>query len=62
MSGSGGGIQGTVTENQFLNVSNDSLIFFEQVDGVAVNTNVWVPSTSGMTIIQSGGFINLNAE
>jgi|SRR5882672_9450851 len=61
MSGTGGGGQGTQTENGFTNVSNDSLIFFEQVDGVAVNTNVWVPTTSGMTIVQSGGFITLNA-
>lgn len=61
MSGAGGGTAGSVTENGFQNVSNDSLIFFEQVDGAAVNTNVWMPSVSGQTITQAGGFITLNA-
>ncbi len=49
------------TENGALNTSTDSLLFFEQVDGAAVNINTWIQSVSGMTITQSGGFITLNA-
>lgn len=49
------------TENGALNTSTDSLLFFEQVDGSAVNINTWAQSVSGMTITQSGGFITLNA-
>lgn len=49
------------TENGAQYVSSDSLVFFEQVDGTALNTNVWGPSTSGMTIAQANGFITLNS-
>lgn len=49
------------TENGALNTSTDSLLFFEQVDGNAVNINTWAQSVSGMTITQGSGFITLNA-
>lgn len=49
------------TENGALNTSTDSLLFYEQVDGAAVNINRWIQSTSGMTIAQGSGFITLNA-
>lgn len=50
-----------VTEHGYLNVSTDDLIFVEQVDGAALNTNKWTTSTSGMTIVQAGGYIALNS-
>lgn len=49
------------TENGALDVSIDSLLFWEQVDGNAVNTNTWNQSTSGMTIAQANGFLTLNS-
>lgn len=49
------------TENGALDVSADSLILYEQVDGSTVNSNVWGTSTSGMTIAQANGFITLNS-
>jgi hypothetical protein len=49
------------TENGALDVSVDSLVLYEQVDGSAVNTNLWTTSTSGMTIAQANGFITLNS-
>lgn len=47
-------------ENGSLAVSQDQPVFFEQVDGNAVNTNKWIVSASGMTVGQSGGFLTLN--
>lgn len=55
----GVGIQ--TTENGSLNVSEDCPILWEQVDGNALNTNVWATSVSGMTVAQSGGFITMNS-
>lgn len=49
------------TEAGYVNVSQDELIFVEQVDGAALNTNRWATSTSGMTIAQTNGFIQLNS-
>lgn len=49
------------TENGALNTSTDSLLFYEQVDGAAVDLRKWNQSVSGMTIVQSGGYITLNA-
>lgn len=50
------------TENGFLRVSQPNMIFYDQVDGNAINTNKWNPSVvSGMTITQANGYINLNA-
>lgn len=50
------------TENGALNTSLDGIILFEQVDGAALNTNVWTTSTDTMTVTQTGGFITLNAN
>lgn len=50
------------TENGALDVSLDGVVLFEQVDGAALNTNIWITSTDTMTVTQSGGFINLNAN
>lgn len=49
------------TENGAQYVSSDNMVFWEQVDGNFVNTNTWNQFTSGMTIVQAGGFISLNA-
>lgn len=49
------------TENGNILVSTDNLIFYDQVDGSTLNTNLWTPSVSGMTITQTSGFITLNA-
>lgn len=50
-----------VEENGALSVSQDELVFSEQVDGNNLNINRWATSVSGMTITQASGFINLNA-
>lgn len=49
------------TESGALDMSIDNLLFIEQVDGTALNTNVWMTSVSGMTIAQANGFITLNS-
>lgn len=49
-----------VTEHGYLNVSTDDLIFVEQVDGAALNTNKWITSVSTMTVAQATGYITLN--
>lgn len=56
------GIPYEATQDGHILVSEDTVTFFDQVDGSAINTNLWDASqVSGMTITQSGGFINLNA-
>lgn len=50
------------TENGALNTSLDGIILFEQVDGAALNTNIWTSSADTMTITQGSGFITLNAN
>lgn len=49
------------TENGALATSLASVVFFEQVDGAAVNTNLWAQSVSTMAIAQTGGYITLNS-
>lgn len=49
------------TENNYLKVSSAAFTIYDQVDGSAVNSNLWAQSTSNMTIVQAGGFIGLNA-
>lgn len=50
-----------VTENNALRVSTGNIVLYDQVDGTAVNTNLWNPVVSGMTITNAGGFYNINA-
>lgn len=50
-----------VEENGALSVSQDNLIFSEQVDGSALNTNKWISSVSVLAIAQAAGYINLNS-
>jgi hypothetical protein len=42
-------------------VGQDSLLISDQVDGVALNTNVWSSAATTFTITQASGLINLNA-
>lgn len=49
------------TENGFLRVSSEALVFYDQVDGAALNTNLWTYSVGTMTVVQANGFIGLNA-
>lgn len=51
----------TYTENGYQQVSLDSLVFTEQVDGAVLNTNVWTSSNLTQTVAQTGGFILLNS-
>lgn len=56
----GDGRKVTTTEHGYQNVSIDDLVFVDQVDGAALNTNRWATSVSGMTIAQASGYITLN--
>lgn len=38
-----------------------TLLFFDPVEGAAVNTNTWIQTTTTMTIAQASGIITLNA-
>lgn len=49
------------TENNYLRVSSAVPIFYDQVDGAAVNSNRWNSSTSGMTIAVVNGYLVLNS-
>lgn len=50
-----------VTENNALRVSTGNIIIYDQVDGSAVNSNLWNQTVSGMTITNANGFYNINA-
>lgn len=51
-----------VTENGYLKASLDSMIFYDQVDGANINTNLWTWVVTGaMAAAQTGGFITLNS-
>lgn len=49
-----------VTNTGYIMATMENQEFVDTVEGAAVNTNLWNQSVSGMTITQSGGFINLN--
>lgn len=49
------------TESGALLTSDERIVFFDPVDGAAVNINLWNQSNSGMTITQANGLITLNA-
>lgn len=48
------------TENGYLRVSQDNMVFADQVEGAALNTNLWLTSALTQTITQANGFIILN--
>ena len=48
-------------ESGSMAVSLNALIFTEQVDGNALNTNLWMTSVLTQAIAQSAGFITLNS-
>ena len=47
--------------DQRLRVGQETLLFFDNVDGTTVDTNKWTQSQSGMTQSQTGGNLTLNA-
>lgn len=50
------------TENSYVRVSGATLALYDQIEGNAINTNLWNPSdASVMTIAQANGFITLNS-
>lgn len=49
------------TEDGSARMSIDALQMYEQVDGSALNTNIWTTSVTTMTVAQASGFITLNA-
>lgn len=55
------GLPVEATEHGEIKTSTVSLIMYDQVEGSTLNTNIWTPSTSGMTISQSATFLNLNS-
>lgn len=50
-----------VTENNCLRTSTSNIIFYDQVDGSAIDTNKWSVSSSTLTAALSNGFIVLNS-
>jgi hypothetical protein len=48
-------------ESGSMAVSLNALIFTEQVDGAALNTNLWMTSVLTQAIAQASGFITLNS-
>lgn len=50
-----------VTENNALRVSLSNVILCDQVDGAAVNTNIWSQATANMLIAVVNGFLTLNS-
>lgn len=57
--GYGGPVVSTVDGH--LAVSNgETIMFYDQVDGSAVNSNLWTTTTTTQTVAQAGGLITLN--
>ncbi len=50
-----------VSEDGYLMVGQESMVFYDQVEGAALNSLLWATSTSTMTVTQSSGLIALNA-
>lgn len=48
------------TENGALSVSQDSILFRDQVEGAALDSRLWQASVSGLTVTQASGYINVN--
>lgn len=57
---SSSGVPATIGSDGEQLVSLDNIIIWDQVDGVAVNTNLFAQSTSTFTIAQANGFVTLN--
>lgn len=49
------------SEDKRLRVSQDTVAFFDSIDGSALNTSLWSSSTTTMTITQAAGALTLNA-
>jgi hypothetical protein len=64
---SGDSIQALVPQIGFsddgrVRISGDQILFWDTIEGAALNTNLWTTSTSTMTITQGNGYITLNAN
>lgn len=51
----------SITHTGHMIVGQDSLLISDQVDGAALNTNLWSSTATTFTITQASGLINLNA-
>jgi hypothetical protein len=49
-----------VTRTGYIKVTQETLEFFDTIDGAAINTNLWNTSVSTMTVTQANSAINLN--
>jgi len=56
-----GGQPMLMTTSGHVEVSQDQMVFYDQVDGVVLNSNLWNSSATTMTITQAAGLIGLNA-
>lgn len=50
----------TLTDTGALRTSTGSLVFYDQVDGSSINTNLWSPVSDTMVADLASGFIRLN--
>src|SRR5690349_15732687 len=55
-----GGPLVTTVDGHLVTSAGEAVMFYDQVDGAAVNTNLWSQSTTTMTVGQAGGLITLN--
>lgn len=49
-----------LTDTGAMRVSSGALVFFDQVDGNAINTNLWASAVDTMVADQASGFMRLN--
>lgn len=50
----------STTENGYVRTSGATLMCYDQIEGSAINTNIWNPWDSTTAIAQANGFITLN--
>ncbi len=50
----------TTVDGHLVTSGGEAIMFYDQVDGAAVNSNLWAQSSTTMTIAQAGGLITLN--
>lgn len=55
------GVPLNISNNGYVFTGQDTLLFSDQVEGTTLNTNLWGPATTTMTVAQSAGFIQLNS-
>jgi hypothetical protein len=50
----------STVDGHLVTSGGEQVMFYDQVDGAALNSNLWVTSATTMTIAQAGGLITLN--